>query len=90
MSYNPPIHHHVDVKQQNLTQKAMFSTWQPVVLGDLNADCNYASYDQRVAAKDYLTTNTTYAWVINDNADTTVKTTTDCAYDRSFVLGFRS
>ena len=67
-----------------LTKDKMLSTLQPVVLGDLNADCSYANYDERMAANDYLTINTTYTWVIDDDADTTVKTSTDCAYDRSF------
>lgn len=45
-----------------------------VVLGDLNADCNYYNNDKE---DDFETWN----WVISDSEDTTVAKT-DCAYDR--------
>lgn len=47
-----------------------------VVLGDLNADCNY--YNNK--GQDFGSWN----WLIKDNQDTTVSRT-DCAYDRIIV-----
>ena len=56
---------------------------QPIILGDLNADCSHANRDKRMAANDYLTTSTnTYTWLIDDHADTTSRTSTNCSYDR--------
>ena len=51
-------------------------------MGDLNADCSYATREKRLAANDELTTNSTYTWLIGDDVDTTVKCSTSCAYDR--------
>lgn len=45
-----------------------------MVIGDLNADCNY--YDAY-----YGTEFDSWNWIIKDDEDTTTKTT-DCAYDR--------
>ena len=45
-----------------------------VVLGDLNADCNYYNNDKET---DFESWN----WIIEDSEDTTVAKT-DCAYDR--------
>lgn len=47
-----------------------------MIMGDLNADCSYLSYDEDISLKD-----TKYNWIIEDNIDTTVAKT-DCAYDR--------
>nr|KAG5708415.1 hypothetical protein BaRGS_026142 [Batillaria attramentaria] len=58
---------------------------ETLVVGDLNADCSYATYNKRVQAGDYLTTNFSYVWLIGENADTTVRESTDCAYDRLVV-----
>lgn len=58
-----------------------------IIMGDLNADCNYASkavLDE--LRRDFLPQ---YVWLIDDEVDTTVKTTTDCAYDRILVTGAR-
>jgi endonuclease/exonuclease/phosphatase family metal-dependent hydrolase len=47
-----------------------------IILGDLNADCNYFRPDEYVALK-----NASYFWIIPDSADTTTKST-NCTYDR--------
>ena len=47
-----------------------------IVLGDLNADCDYLGPKDRVALRDEG-----YIWVVDDEADTTVGSS-DCAYDR--------
>lgn len=59
--------------------QAQFGDSQVVVLGDLNADCTYAS----TAELDMLDIRgTSYVWAIGDDADTVVSDTVDCAYDR--------
>lgn len=47
-----------------------------IVLGDLNADCDYLGPGDRVALKDEE-----YIWIVDDEADTTVGKS-ECAYDR--------
>lgn len=47
-----------------------------IVVGDLNADCNYLKESDVIAFRDM-----TYFWLIDDDADTTVSQT-NCAYDR--------
>ena len=49
-----------------------------VILGDLNADCSYASYSEIVNLE---INSDDYNWIIPDNADTTVGDSR-CAYDR--------
>ena len=49
-----------------------------VILGDLNADCSYASYSEIVNLE---INSDDYKWIIPDNADTTVGDSR-CAYDR--------
>ncbi len=48
-----------------------------IALGDLNAGCSYLKKNESITFR-----NPRYFWVINDNEDTTVSTTTHCAYDR--------
>ena len=50
-----------------------------LILGDLNADCRYAS--GRALAGLTLRTDTRFTWLIGDEVDTTT-TNTDCTYDR--------
>ncbi|XP_064609247.1 deoxyribonuclease-1-like 2 [Liolophura sinensis] len=48
--------------------------------GDFNADCSYlrsSKYNDLL-----LTTDSRFKWLIGSDADTTVSTNTDCAYDR--------
>ena len=47
-----------------------------IILGDLNADCDYFDADEPVSIK-----NSSFIWIIPDTADTTTRST-DCAYDR--------
>jgi len=49
-----------------------------IILGDLNADCSY--YDESQVNP---ITNT--VWLISNAVDTTVRTTTECTYDRIIV-----
>ena len=49
-----------------------------VILGDFNADCSYASYNELV---ELPISSENYTWLIPDDADTTVGDSR-CAYDR--------
>ena len=49
-----------------------------VILGDFNADCSYASYNELV---ELPISSENYTWLIPDDADTTVGNSR-CAYDR--------
>ncbi len=46
------------------------------MLGDMNADCTYLRPLHNVSLR-----NSSFVWVVPDDADTTTKST-DCAYDR--------
>lgn len=50
-----------------------------IVLGDLNADCSY--FDEDSAS---TLSGSEYYWCIDNNVDTTTKTT-DCTYDRIII-----
>ena len=50
-----------------------------LIMGDVNADCTYASASELVGLT--LRTDTRFTWYIGDDVDTTT-TSTDCAYDR--------
>ncbi len=50
-----------------------------IVMGDLNADCNYFKEDSQSPLK-----SSDYYWVINNSVDTTTKST-DCTYDRIVI-----
>ncbi|XP_063710563.1 deoxyribonuclease-1-like isoform X2 [Symsagittifera roscoffensis] len=56
-----------------------------IIIGDLNADCSYLSNAKK--AKLSLVQDTSYKWAIGDNEDTTVKQSTNCAYDRIIYTG---
>ena len=49
-----------------------------VILGDFNADCSYASYNELI---ELPISSANYTWLVPDNADTTVGESR-CAYDR--------
>ncbi len=49
-----------------------------VILGDFNADCSYASYNELI---ELPISSENYTWLVPDNADTTVGDSR-CAYDR--------
>lgn len=48
-------------------------------MGDFNADCSYMNSNE-LASLELKTED--FLWLIDDDADTTVANTTDCAYDR--------
>ncbi|CAL8312079.1 unnamed protein product [Lota lota] len=54
-------------------------------LGDFNADCSYLPKKNRGSIR--LLTDESFLWLIGDDSDTTVRESTDCAYDRIVVHG---
>jgi deoxyribonuclease-1-like protein len=50
-----------------------------VILGDLNADCNYFDENSNSPLR-----SGDYYWIIGDSIDTTTRTT-DCTYDRIII-----
>ena len=50
-----------------------------IILGDFNAACSYVKPDDLVGA---AITTSSFTWVVPDNADTNVATSSACAYDR--------
>ncbi len=60
---------------------AFLSSLQNVMfLGDFNAACGYVAKKNRKNIR--LLSDPSFIWLIQDNVDTTVKESTDCAYDR--------
>lgn len=51
-----------------------------IFLGDFNAACGYVAKKNRKNIR--LLSDPSFIWLIQDNVDTTVKESTDCAYDR--------
>ncbi|XP_077070542.1 deoxyribonuclease-1-like 1 isoform X2 [Siphateles boraxobius] len=68
----------VDVRERWKIESVMF-------LGDFNAACGYVAKKNRKNIR--LISNPSFIWLIQDNVDTTVKQSTDCAYDRIVVHG---
>ncbi|NXV96269.1 DNAS1 protein, partial [Calonectris borealis] len=56
-----------------------------LLLGDFNADCSYVTSAQWPSIR--LRSLDACEWLIPDSADTTVATSTDCAYDRIVACG---
>ncbi|XP_059897307.1 deoxyribonuclease gamma-like isoform X3 [Gadus macrocephalus] len=56
-----------------------------MLLGDFNADCSYLPKKNRKNVR--LLTDRRFLWLIGDDRDTTVRESTDCAYDRIVVEG---
>ncbi|XP_017568221.1 deoxyribonuclease-1-like 1 [Pygocentrus nattereri] len=67
-----------DVRQRWRTENMMF-------LGDFNAACGYVAKKNRKNIRLY--TVSSFTWLIEDKQDTTVRESTDCAYDRIVVHG---
>ncbi|XP_072553085.1 deoxyribonuclease-1-like 1 isoform X2 [Salminus brasiliensis] len=67
-----------DVRQRWKTEDMMF-------IGDFNAACGYVAKKNRKNIRLY--TISSFAWLIEDKQDTTVRGSTDCAYDRIVVHG---
>uniref|UniRef100_A0A8C9VVY1 Deoxyribonuclease-1-like 1 n=1 Tax=Scleropages formosus TaxID=113540 RepID=A0A8C9VVY1_SCLFO len=70
----------LDVKKKWGIEDVMF-------LGDFNAACGYVAKKNRKNIR--LMSEPGFAWLIDDKVDTTVKDTTNCAYDRIVVHGER-
>lgn len=66
-----------DVRHLWTTEDIMF-------LGDFNAACGYVAKKNRKNIRLY---SNAFSWLIDDKQDTTVRGTTDCAYDRIVVHG---
>lgn len=58
-----------------------------ILLGDFNADCN--SLAKKRLEELLLRTQTDFYWAIADGVDTTVRASTNCAYDRIVLHGER-
>lgn len=56
-----------------------------IIAGDLNADCRYLSHTRHDHS--LLFTDSRFTWLIDSDVDTTVSTSSDCAYDRFIVAG---
>ncbi|KAL5269891.1 hypothetical protein ACHWQZ_G003381 [Mnemiopsis leidyi] len=56
-----------------------------LMMGDFNADCNYFKASEYSSVS--LATNSSFTWLIDGSADTTVSDRTDCAYDRFVSTG---
>lgn len=67
-----------DIKKRWRTENMMF-------LGDFNADCGYVAKKNRKHVR--LMSDPAFLWLIGDETDTTVRESTDCAYDRIVVHG---
>ncbi|XP_033028624.1 deoxyribonuclease-1-like 1 isoform X2 [Lacerta agilis] len=70
-----------------LSVKERWGTEDMIFLGDFNADCGYVAKKRWGQIR--LRQDPGFHWLIGDNADTTVRDTTHCAYDRIVVHGER-
>ncbi|XP_026097934.1 deoxyribonuclease gamma [Carassius auratus] len=68
----------VDIRARWKIENVMF-------LGDFNAACGYVAKKNRMNIR--LISDPSFFWLIKDDVDTTVKESTDCAYDRIVVHG---
>ncbi|CAH2313055.1 deoxyribonuclease gamma [Pelobates cultripes] len=69
---------HLDVKEKWKSENFIF-------MGDFNAGCSYVPKKHWKNIR--LRSNPEFIWLIGDNDDTTIKSTTNCAYDRIVVHG---
>ncbi|KAL7398949.1 hypothetical protein ABVT39_017540 [Epinephelus coioides] len=68
--------------------KGIYKKWRTdnvMILGDLNAGCNYVTIKGWRAVR--LRSDPKFRWLIGDEQDTTVREKTHCAYDRIIVHG---
>ncbi|XP_041860265.1 deoxyribonuclease-1-like 1 isoform X1 [Melanotaenia boesemani] len=65
--------------------RKMWKTENVMLLGDFNADCGYLAKKNRFKVR--LITDKNLFWLIPENSDTTVRSTTSCTYDRIVVHG---
>ncbi|XP_023999081.2 deoxyribonuclease gamma-like [Salvelinus sp. IW2-2015] len=67
-----------DVKQR-------WTSKNVIIMGDFNADCGYVPKKQWSSIR--LRSDSSFLWLTGDTIDTTVKESTDCAYDRVVLHG---
>jgi hypothetical protein len=60
-----------EVRKQGKSQKDV------ILLGDLNADCSYLRESAKIKLR-----SPNFIWVVDNSEDTTVRDSTNCAYDR--------
>ncbi|XP_042263848.1 deoxyribonuclease-1-like 1 [Thunnus maccoyii] len=65
--------------------RKMWKTENVMLLGDFNADCSYLAKKNRKNVR--LITEENLFWLIPEETDTTVRSTTTCTYDRIVVHG---
>ncbi|KAI3356919.1 hypothetical protein L3Q82_003350 [Scortum barcoo] len=65
--------------------RKMWKMENVMLLGDFNADCGYLAKKNRKLVR--LITDKSLFWLIADETDTTVRSTTSCTYDRIVVHG---
>lgn len=65
--------------------RRMWRTENIILLGDFNADCGYLAKKNRKKVR--LITDPNLKWLIPEDADTTVRESTSCAYDKIVVHG---
>ncbi|XP_043357298.1 LOW QUALITY PROTEIN: deoxyribonuclease-1-like 1 [Dermochelys coriacea] len=70
-----------------LDVQARWGTEDVMFLGDFNADCGYVA--KKRWGQIQLRSDPSFHWLIADTADTTVRNSTHCAYDRIVVHGER-
>uniref|UniRef100_A0A672F9S9 Deoxyribonuclease-1-like 1 n=1 Tax=Salarias fasciatus TaxID=181472 RepID=A0A672F9S9_SALFA len=63
----------------------MWRTKNVMLLGDFNADCGYLAKKNRKNVR--LLTDTNLVWLIPEDTDTTVRSSTSCSYDHIVVHG---
>ncbi|XP_008296320.1 deoxyribonuclease-1-like 1 [Stegastes partitus] len=65
--------------------RGKWRTENVMLLGDFNADCGYLAKKNRKFVR--LITGNNLFWLIPDDVDTTVRSSTSCSYDRIVVHG---
>ncbi|CAN9515968.1 unnamed protein product [Ophioblennius macclurei] len=68
-----------------LHMRKRWKTENMMLLGDFNADCGYLAKKNRKNVR--LITDTDLVWLIPENTDTTVRSSTSCSYDHIVVFG---
>ena len=58
----------------------LWETNDIIILGNMHADCTYVN--ETDLGELTLRTDLQFSWLLGDDADTTVTSSTDCAYDR--------
>ncbi|XP_014023882.1 deoxyribonuclease gamma [Salmo salar] len=88
-----PIHTTPDTSVREINElydvfqdvKQRWTSKNVIIMGDFNADCGYVPKKQWSSIR--LRSDTSFLWLTGDTIDTTVKESTDCAYDRVVLHG---